>query len=186
VVTFLQDGTAGGVYVAAMTNPQPITPVLVCEDIQAEHDFLVRAFVFEPGGVTRGGDGDPVHGEVRAGGAAIWLHRVSPEHQLAAPGSLSACGGGLVVDVADVDDHYARAREAGARIDAPLTDQPTDVASTAHGILRGTAGGSAPRSSRHSAEIRYRLSRSASGTCSAHVAGLDQPAGPALVCAETR
>ncbi len=107
-----------------MTNPQPITPVLVCEDIQAEHDFLVRAFDFEPGGVTRGGDGDPVHGEVRAGGAAIWLHRVSPEHQLAAPGSLSACGGGLVVDVADVDAHYAHAREAGARIDGPLTDQP--------------------------------------------------------------
>ena len=107
-----------------MTTSQPIIPVLVCEDIAAEHDFLVQAFGFEPGGVTKGADGSTVHGEVRADGAAIWLHRVSNEHQLAAPGSLPVQGGGLAVDVADVDSHYAHARQAGAQIDGPPTDQP--------------------------------------------------------------
>ena len=101
-----------------------VIPLLVCRDIQAAHDFLVQAFGFESGGVERGADGQPVHGEVRVGGTAIWLHRVNVEDQLSSPVSVDRAGAGLVVHVSDVDAHFARARAAGARIDGEPTDRP--------------------------------------------------------------
>ena len=64
-----------------------IIPLLVYKDIQAAHDFLVRAFGFESGGVERNADGHPMHGEVRAGPVTTWLHRVTAEHELASPSS---------------------------------------------------------------------------------------------------
>lgn len=107
-----------------MTKTQPINPILIYDDIQAAHDFLVEVFGMRPGGVTRDADGHAVHGEVHAGAATIWLHRASPEHELSAPGALSAASGGLAVVVDDVDVHHDRARTAGARIDDEPTDQP--------------------------------------------------------------
>lgn len=107
-----------------MIEPQTITPVLVYEDIRAAHDFLVDAFGLESGGIAVGADGRPVHGEVHAGAAAIWLHRVSPEHELSTADALPTQSGGLAVLVDDVDSHYQHARTAGARIDSEPTDQP--------------------------------------------------------------
>jgi len=101
-----------------------VIPLLVCKDIQTAHDFLVEAFGFEAGGVENGPDGRPVHGEVFFGGTEIWLHRVTAEHGVAAPPDTDMAGAGLVVHVADVDAHCARAREAGARIESEPTDQP--------------------------------------------------------------
>jgi uncharacterized glyoxalase superfamily protein PhnB len=75
-----------------MSQPQPVTPVLVYDDIQAAHDFLVNAFGFESGGVNLGADGRPVHGEVRLGDAGIWLHRVSTEHELTAASTTRSFG----------------------------------------------------------------------------------------------
>ena len=80
-------------------------------------------FGFGPGGVQRDGQGVVVHGEVTAGDVVIWLHRVSGEHEMASPRTLAAQSGGLVVHVDDVDAHYKRARDAGARIDSEPTDQ---------------------------------------------------------------
>jgi uncharacterized glyoxalase superfamily protein PhnB len=114
---------AAGAYRTGMTRPQPINPVLVYDDIQAAHDFLVDAFGMRPG-VNRDADGQAVHGEVHAGDATIWLHRVSPDHDLSAPGDLPAASAGLAVAVDDVDAHYEHARAAGARIDSEPTDQP--------------------------------------------------------------
>ena len=101
-----------------------VIPMLVCEDIEAAHDFYVRAFGFEPGGVSTGADGRAVHGEVRAGTTAIWLHRATAEHRLAAPRTMEAVGSGLVVHVPDVDAHCAGARAAGAAIVREPVDQP--------------------------------------------------------------
>jgi MerR family transcriptional regulator, thiopeptide resistance regulator len=78
-------------------------------------------FGFAPGGVQRDG-GLVVHGEVTAGDVVLWLHRVSPEHEMASPSTMDAQSGGLVVHVEDVDAHYKHARDAGARIDSEPTN----------------------------------------------------------------
>jgi uncharacterized glyoxalase superfamily protein PhnB len=101
-----------------------IIPVLTYQDIPAAHDFLVRAFGFASGGVHRTPEGLAIHGEVRAGEGAIWLHRVTAEHQLDSPLAVDVANSGLVVHVDDVDAHYERARAAGARIDSEPVDQP--------------------------------------------------------------
>lgn len=65
-----------------LPNIDRIVPLLVPEDIQATHDFLVNVLGFESGGVQKDGSGNIIHGEGRAGDAALWLHRVAPEHDL--------------------------------------------------------------------------------------------------------
>ncbi|MBV9108337.1 MAG: VOC family protein [Gemmatimonadetes bacterium] len=106
-----------------MSEIEEIVPVLVYDDIQAAHDFLVRAFGFEPGGVDHDGEGNAVHAEVRAGGQAIWLHRVTGEHRMGSPATAPSSNG-MVVFVTDVDAHFRRARESGAAIDSEPADQP--------------------------------------------------------------
>ena len=107
-----------------MNTAERVIPLLVYRDIQAAHDFLVGAFGFESGGVQVGPDGQPVHGEVRAGETSIWLHRVTSDHKMASPQSVDMAGAGIVVHVADVDEHFERARHAGAQISYQPTDQP--------------------------------------------------------------
>jgi len=107
-----------------MPTTTRVIPVLTYRDIAAAHDFLVAAFGFVPGGVHRTPDGQAVHGEVRAGESAIWLHRVAHEHQLDSPLAVDVANSGLVVYVDDVDAHYARARAAGATLDGAPVDQP--------------------------------------------------------------
>ena len=107
-----------------MSNFERIIPVLTYQDIQAAHDFLVNAFGFTGGGVDRNADGQPVHGEVRAGDATIWLHRVTAEHGLTSPLASDVANSGLFVYVDNVDAHYDRARAAGAIIDSQPVDQP--------------------------------------------------------------
>jgi len=101
-----------------------IIPVLTYQDIASARDFLVQAFGFVAGGVHRTPEGPAVHGEVRAGDATIWLHRMTPEHHLDSPLAVDVANSGLVVHVDDVDAHYQRARSAGARIDSEPVDQP--------------------------------------------------------------
>ncbi len=107
-----------------MSDFERIIPVLTYQDIPAAHDFLVDAFGFIGEGVSRNAEGQPVHGEVRAGDAAIWLHRLTPEHRLDSPLASDVANSGLFVYVDDVDAHYQRARAAGALIDSHPVGQP--------------------------------------------------------------
>ena len=100
-----------------------IIPILVYENIEAAHDFLIRAFGFTSGGIFRTDDGTVVHAEVRAGDCPIWLHRVTEEHEMASPKGARGSHGGLEVIVPDVDAHFARVKAAGARVDSEPTDQ---------------------------------------------------------------
>ncbi|HEY6427769.1 MAG TPA: VOC family protein [Acidimicrobiales bacterium] len=100
-----------------------VIPVLVYEDIEAAHDYLVRVFGFTSGGLYRTDDGTVLHGEVRNGDAPIWLHAVTAEHEMASPRGAGASHGGLEVMVPDVDAHYARSVAAGALIDRAPEDQ---------------------------------------------------------------
>jgi MerR family transcriptional regulator, thiopeptide resistance regulator len=101
-----------------------VIPILVYENIEAAHDFLVEAFGFTSGGLHLAEDGTVVHGEVRMGDAAVWLHAVAEEHQMASPRGSTQSHGGLEVIVEDVDAHYARSKAAGARVERAPTDQP--------------------------------------------------------------
>jgi uncharacterized glyoxalase superfamily protein PhnB len=107
-----------------MNEAQNIVPLLIYQDIAAAQAFLVRAFGFEPGILERDREGNVVHGEVSIGGSAIWMHRATVEHGLASPKGLAAVSSGVVVLIDDVDDHYRRAREAGAVIEREPADQP--------------------------------------------------------------
>lgn len=107
-----------------MSKHEKLIPVLVCQDIAAEHDFLVEALGFSSGGIHRDANGQAVHGEVIVGDFVIWLHRVVDEFNLAAPGSLPAASSGLFVYVPDVDAHYERARARGARPESEPKDMP--------------------------------------------------------------
>jgi uncharacterized glyoxalase superfamily protein PhnB len=97
-----------------------IIPVVPYEDIRAAHDFLVRALGFASGGLVEDGDGNVVHGEVRAGDRRIWLHAAAGG--LDTPRRAGHATGGIVLHVADVDAHFARAKEQGATI----TSEPRD------------------------------------------------------------
>ncbi len=107
-----------------MSKFDRVIPLLVYRDIQSAHDFLVKAFGFESGGVDCGPDGQVIHAEICVGGTTIWLHRVTEEHKLSSPKTVDLAGAGLVIHVSDVDAHFARARDAGAQIDSNPTDQP--------------------------------------------------------------
>jgi uncharacterized glyoxalase superfamily protein PhnB len=63
-----------------------------------------------------------VHAEVRLGTRRIWLHRVDAAAHLQPPGR-GAVGGGIVVHVPDVDERFARVRDAGAEILSEPADQ---------------------------------------------------------------
>jgi MerR family transcriptional regulator, thiopeptide resistance regulator len=100
-----------------------VIPVIVYQDLEAAHDYLVQVFGFDSGGLHRDDDGLVVHGEVRMGDSPIWLHRVTAEHEMSSPKDAAQSHGGLEVIVPDVDAHFARACTAGARIDRPPADQ---------------------------------------------------------------
>ena len=107
------------------TPPTPaVVPILVYEDIEAAHDFLIGTFGLTSGGLHRLSDGTVVHGEVRIGEAPIWLHRVTAESQMDTPQLAAMSHGGLSVRIPDVDAHYALVKAAGARIESEPTDQP--------------------------------------------------------------
>lgn len=105
-----------------LTAPS-IIPILVYEDIEAGHDYLVETFGFTSGGLHRTNEGTIVHGEIRLGDAVVWLHRAAVESEMASPKGSAMAHGGLEVIVPDVDAHYARSVAAGAHIDRPPTDQ---------------------------------------------------------------
>jgi uncharacterized glyoxalase superfamily protein PhnB len=100
-----------------------LIPILVYEDIEAAHDFLVDTFGFASGGIQRSDDGTVVHAEVRAGDRPIWLHRATTEHEMDSPRRAGSAHGGIEVVVPDVDAHFAKTKGAGARIDREPSDQ---------------------------------------------------------------
>ena len=98
--------------------------ILVYQDLEAAHRFLVDVFGFTPGEVTSTPDGQVVHAEVLAGDGMIWLHTESSEFGLASPASLGAATATMAIMVDDVDEHHRLVAERGAEIVYPPVDQP--------------------------------------------------------------
>ncbi len=101
--------------------------LLVYRDIEAAQRHLVDVFGFEPGELTRDGDGRVVHGEVFAGDGVIWMHQESAEFGLASPATSGSASHCMAVDVDDVDAHHRRSVAAGAEIVYAPTEMPYGV-----------------------------------------------------------
>lgn len=98
--------------------------ILVYEDIEGMHAYLVRVFGLGAGPLAHDDRGDCVHGELDAGDGTIWLHRVAPEFGLASPRTLGSATATTAVMVDSVDAHHERATAEGATIVYGPTDQP--------------------------------------------------------------
>ncbi len=107
-----------------MVKPKPddfprITPYLYYEDVGAACDWLIKAFGFSERFRMPGPDGKLSHAELDfADDGVIMLGNPGPDYH--AP---TATHSQLYVYVDDVDAHFTRAQEAGAKIIEEPTDQ---------------------------------------------------------------
>ena len=110
-----------------------VIPMLCYEDGPAALDWLVRAFGFRERTRELGADGQLMHGEVETGDGVIMLATPTPAYQgprrhrqdcaaarqwMDVPWVID----GVLVYVEDVEQHYARAVQAGATILTALED----------------------------------------------------------------
>jgi uncharacterized glyoxalase superfamily protein PhnB len=98
-----------------------VVPILVYEDVGQAVDFLCRVFGFTerlrmagPGGVVN-------HAQLEVGDGAVMLGRPGAEFRPPRPDEVSQY---VTIHVEDVDAHFRRAQQAGARIVKPPADMP--------------------------------------------------------------
>jgi len=96
-----------------------VIPTLIYRDANRAIEFLKSAFGAEEHAVHRGDDGSVAHAELRLGDGLVMLGDHDPAGRLPRePGS-----GSVYVVRAEVDEHFARARAAGAEVVMEPTDQ---------------------------------------------------------------
>lgn len=98
-----------------------ITPYLYYEDVAAALDFLGRAFGFRERMRMPGPDGRPSHAEMELADGVVMLGHPGSEYRC--PKRTGQATQSVYVYVDDVDKHFARAKEAGAKILAEPADQ---------------------------------------------------------------
>ncbi len=111
---------------SAMESPiRSTTALLVYDDLQAAHAYLVETFGLTPGRLERDPAGRAVHGELFAADQSIWLHPTGDGYR--SPKELGAVSSMTVIAVDDADAHHAYATEHGADILNPPVNQPYGV-----------------------------------------------------------
>jgi uncharacterized glyoxalase superfamily protein PhnB len=98
-----------------------ITPYLLYEDVSRAIDWLSDAFGFREQLRVPGPDGKTGHAEMRLSDGVIMMGCPGPDYQN--PGRVGHVTQNIYVYVDDVDAHFVRARDAGARILEEPTDQ---------------------------------------------------------------
>jgi len=99
-----------------------ITPYLLYQDAGAAVDWLAKAFgLRRTGDVFKGKDGRVNHASMTFGKAVLMLG--SPGADFKGPRAMGHATQNLYVDVDNVEEHYARAVEAGAGI----IEEPNDT-----------------------------------------------------------
>jgi uncharacterized glyoxalase superfamily protein PhnB len=98
-----------------------ITPYLYYEDVERAMGFLEKAFGFRPyGDPMRAPDGRINHAAMKRGDALVMMGR--PGKGYRNPKRLGRTTQCLYVEIRGVDEHFQRAREAGAGILAKPAD----------------------------------------------------------------
>jgi uncharacterized glyoxalase superfamily protein PhnB len=99
-----------------------ITPYLLYRDAGAALDWLAQAFGLRKSGSSfKDAAGRVTHAQMRLGDAVLLLGSPGPDFKN--PKVLGHATQNLYVDVANVDQHYARAVKAGARV----VEEPKDT-----------------------------------------------------------
>ncbi len=96
-----------------------IFPCFRYEDARGAIEWLNKAFGFEKQFVVPGENGTVAHAQLRLGAGMIVMGsggKPDPQNPWA------AARFGAYMVVRDIDDHYARAKAAGAEIERPLSD----------------------------------------------------------------
>ena len=101
---------------------QTVFPYLLYEDVSAMLDWLSRAFGFEEKLRFADEDGTISHAEMSIEGGSIMMG--APGGDYRSPKNGGGFPAQVQVYVDDVDDHYARAKAAGAEIRQEPMDMP--------------------------------------------------------------
>ena len=97
-----------------------IFPGLRYADAPEAMEWLARAFGFEKHFVVPGPDGTIAHAQLKLGAGLVMLGSLPPDPDPENP--WDAVKHGVYVVVEDIDEHYERARSAGADIARELQD----------------------------------------------------------------
>jgi uncharacterized glyoxalase superfamily protein PhnB len=98
-----------------------ITPYLYYENVAAALSWLGKAFGFHERMRMPGPEGNIMHAEMELADGVIMMGRPGPDYRN--PKRVGGVTQSLYVYVDDVDKHFIRAREAGAKILAEPADQ---------------------------------------------------------------
>jgi uncharacterized glyoxalase superfamily protein PhnB len=112
---------------------QTIFPFLRYSDAPAAIDWLVQTFGFEKQMVVPGENGVIAHAQLSIGPSVVMLGSARGRAGGERPDDPQAVSHGIYVFVDDIDEHYRRAREAGAEIVGELSD--TDYGSREYAAL---------------------------------------------------
>lgn len=102
------------------------TAHLMYDDVDAAREYIVRVFGLTAGQVWKSEDGYTEFGEVRAAEQVIGLHPAGGK-SYRSPRSVDGVTGTTVIQVDDVDAHYARTVAAGADIVCEPIDRPYGI-----------------------------------------------------------
>jgi uncharacterized glyoxalase superfamily protein PhnB len=98
-----------------------VVPILVYEDVGKAIDWLCSVFGFSERLRAAGPGGIVTHAQLAISEGAVMLGRQGAEFRRPRPGEVNQY---VVVHVEDVDGHYERARQRGARVLKAPTDLP--------------------------------------------------------------
>lgn len=109
-----------------MSHRQVLFTALRYDDAPAAIDFLESAFGFERQMVAPGEtEGEVAHAQLVLNGAMVMLGSAKDDGLgMKRPGEPVAATQGIYMIVDDVDEHYARAVEGGAKIAREIDDTP--------------------------------------------------------------
>jgi PhnB protein len=99
-----------------------ITPYLLYEDLSGAMKFLSKAFGFKNYGTAMRGKGGRLnHAAMKLGDDLIMMGYPGPKYK--SPKRLGQATQSLYINVLDVDQHFVRAKKAGAKI----LEEPQDT-----------------------------------------------------------
>lgn len=104
-----------------LENAQKIVPYLYYEDVAGALQWLAKAFGLRERSRVPGSDGGIMHAEMECEDGLVMMGRPGPEYRN--PKHLGGATQSLYVYTEDVDKHFRRAKEAGAKIVYEPADQ---------------------------------------------------------------